>query len=197
MAETTDRLRQRLPLAVMLVVGMAFCAALLLVTPDQASAYTQTARSGSPGSLTVYKVQGSHYNSCQGLGYECWSPWVTGSTPYVYRSPATNNTQIISLAYALQWWNGSSWVNLANSRTYQRYLYAGYSYVQMPRPDFIPNRSGYFRVRMAVNWATTGGTILGARTLQFDQPGDYRCNTRFSNYCSASGGWVWLRTPGA
>jgi hypothetical protein len=177
----------------MMAMVLATMLVALAATSKPAAAYTATSE-GRPGSMEAYKIQGSHYNSCQSMGYECWTPWVTGTGPVVYRSPATTGTQNIAVGYQLYRWNGSSWV-LQNTRIYHRTLSAGYSWIQMPRPDFLPNSGGYFRVVTGVSWANSSGQNLGSKTLDYNQSGDYRCNTRFTSSCSSSD-WVYLSSPG-
>lgn len=165
-----------------------------MATPKQASAYTHSTTGYWPGAVTGYQMLGSHYDWCAHLGGGCWKPMVYGSGPLVYRSPATTGTQLIAVSYQLQRYNSSTlrWENFGQ-QTHQSYLYAGRSSIQMPRVEFLPHTgSGYFKVLIAVGWGNSDGTqTFGTRHLDYNQWGDYACNTRFK--CSAGTGWVWLR----
>ena len=171
------------------VVLFALVLGLLQSTP--ASAYTQRTK-GQPGGVYAYKIQGSHFNGCEGRLYTCFSPWVVGTGPVVYRSRASRRRQVIAIAYQLWWRNDSAWVKW-NERIHHRVLYPGYSRIQMPRVDFLPNRGGYFKVIILVHWQGLR-RALGTRVLNYNERGDYVCNTRFP--CATGGGWVWLRSPG-
>jgi hypothetical protein len=175
------------------LVVFAFAISLLPNTP--ASAYSQS-KEGRPGPVTAYRIQGSHYDVCPGQWYgPCFNPWVVGTGSVVYRSPASQGTQVISAVYRLQWWNGRSWVKLSD-RSHQYYLYRGYSSIQMPRVDFLPTKGGYFRVKMGITWHYANTSqYLGGRVLKFFQRGDYVCNTSFTRFCSAGAGWVYIVSP--
>lgn len=176
-----------------LLVLLATVIALTVLQAAPASAYT-TRSSGSPGRVTGYVVQGSHYDTCPSPYYTCFTPWVVGTGPMVYRSPASRGTQLITAVYKLQRYDGSYWVD-HSQRVHTRYLYAGYGRLRMPRVDFLPNSGGYFRVIIGVAWTNSADTAShGAKVLTYNQVGDYTCNTRFP--CDARNGYVWLRSPG-
>ena len=191
--------------AILPTAGRTFARALLITTiaalalvtlkPAPASAYTVSSRGSYPGSVTGYVVQGSHYDTCPSTYYTCFTPWIVGSGPAVYRSPASTGNQTITVGYELQRWiDGHGWVT-HGSRVHERTLYAGYSWLQMPRIDFLPNRGGHFRVIIGVAWGNYNDTVnFGVRKLTYNQWGDYTCNTRFP--CQNGGSWVWLRSPG-
>ena len=179
----------------MMAVVLATMLVALAATSKPADAYTVT-NSGRPGSVEAYKIQGTHFNSCQSMGYECWTPWVTGTGPIVYRSPATTGNQAIVVVYDLYKWSNGSWTK-QSTRNHTRTLSAGYSKIQMPRPDFLPNSgAGYFRVMTTVGWGNSSGQTLGIKVLDYNESGDYSCNTRFTSACSSSD-WVYLKSPAA
>lgn len=184
-----------LPRTLIRVLLVAIVAALMLtvVQTAPASAYT-TRKSGAPGRVTVYQVQGSHYDVCPSTYYSCFNPWVVATGPLVGRSPASSGAQRIGVVYNLQRWNGSSWVH-QSQQTHVRIMDRGVNRLRMPRIDFLPNSAGHFRVTMVVGWANGRDTRgFGSRVYAFNQAADYTCNTRFP--CQVGAGWVWLRSPG-
>lgn len=180
-------------LARTLLITMVAVVAMGTLQAAPASAYT-TRNSGNPGRVTGYQVQGSHYDSCTSPYYTCFTPWVVGHGPAVYRSPSSSGTQTITAVYQLQRYNGSYWVNYS-SRVYTRYLQRGYSWMYLPRIDFLPNTAGSFRVVIGIAWSNQYDTVtFGAKKLVYNRSGDFICNTRFP--CEAGAGYVWLRSPG-
>lgn len=186
--------RQARSFARALLVLVAVTVAMTLLQPAPAEAYSVRTTGNYPGRVTGYQVQGTHYDTCVSNYYTCFTPWVVGSGPVVYRSPRTNRTQKVAAVYELQVWNGSRWVQ-QSQRVHYRYIRAGYSRVRMPRVDFLPNRGGYFRIRIGVAWSNYYDTVgYGGRLLTYNHAGDYICNTRFP--CQRGNGYVWLRSPG-
>lgn len=177
----------------MMAIVLAMVLVALAATSKPAAAYTHS-RSGNPGGVDAYKAQGSHLAIYCGIaGYSCYTPWVIAQGPVVYRSSSSTGTQTITVLYTFERWNGSGWVRTAQ-KTATRYLYAGYSRVQMPRGDYTPNGNGYFRVHTTIAWANSNDTVVfGMRNLQYDQVGDYSCNTNLTSKCNASNGWVYLQ----
>ena len=176
-----------------MLLALVATVALGTLQAAPASAYT-VRKNGSPGKVVGYQVQGSHWDTCPTTAYSCFSPWVVGSGPVVYRSPASTGKQGIVAVYRLQRWNGSAWAHQAD-RTHVRYLPRGDNRLRMPRVDFLPNAAGYFRVIVGIAWGNADGTrSFGAKVLKYNQAGDYSCNTRFP--CEAGAGYVWLRSPG-
>jgi hypothetical protein len=181
--------------AARLTLALLVAAIVMTTVPaTPAAAYQMVTAGHSPGRVTAYQVQGSHYNSCVGMYYTCFTPWVVGTGPMVYRSPATTATQKVGVQYILQRWNGSSW-SFQSQRTHTAFIPAGYNRVQMPRVDFLPNRGGYFRLLLVVAWSNANETRgFGSRSFVYNHSGDYVCNTRFP--CQVGAGNVWLRSPG-
>lgn len=192
MNATTTRHARRAARSLLVVLVMSVTLSVVQSAP--ASAYTWR-NSGRPGRVVGYQVQGSHYNSCTFTTYyTCFTPWVVGTGPLVYRSPASSGTQKIAAVYQLQYHDGSNWVNQAQ-RIHTRYLRRGDNRLRMPRIDFLPNGGGYFRVVIGVAWSNYADTIgYGSKRLVYNQYGDFTCNTRFP--CEAGAGYVWLRSPG-
>jgi hypothetical protein len=179
----------RLILALLVVATV-----MTTVRATPAAAYGTVSNGSHPGRVIVYQVQGSHYNSCVGQSYTCFTPWVVGTGPMVYRSPASTGTQKIGVYYQLQRWTGSTWA-VQSERTHAAFLHAGYDRIQMPRVDFLPNRGGYFRLVVVVAWNNANETrAFGSRSYIYNDRADYVCNTRFP--CSVGAGNVWLRSPG-
>jgi hypothetical protein len=175
-------------------VCLATLAAMVLASAP-AHAYTISRSQGRPGRVIAYKIQGSHFNSCGSLTAPCYTPWVVGTGPVVHRSRATRKRQFISVFYRLRVWNGTRWV-IHGTRNHFAWLRRGHRRIQMPRPDFLPNTSGSFRFGMTVVWQRPTGRVIGARVFTYNRAGDYVCNTAFTQHCSATGGWVYLRSPG-
>jgi hypothetical protein len=172
----------------------AFTAVMLLTAvAGPASAYTVHSRGSYPGRIAVHRVQGSHADTCPGMRFPCFNPWVRADGPIVHRSPATTGRQLIVVSYVLQIWNGSAWVNHAQ-RNHSAVLASGYDRIRMPNVDFTPTRGDYFRLNVGVAWSNEADTrTYGMRWLVFDAAGDYECYTQFP--CQAGPGWVRLRTP--
>lgn len=192
MNATITNQAQRAARTLLVVLVLAVGMSLLQSAP--ASAYTVN-NNGRPGRVVGYQVQGTHYNSCTHTTYyTCFTPWVVGTGPLVYRSPASTGAQKIGAVYQLQYYNGSSWIDYGQ-RIYTRYLRRGDSRLRLPRIDFLPNRGGSFRVKIGVVWTNRRETRnLGAKVLTYNQYGDFVCNTRYP--CEAGAGYVWLRSPG-
>ena len=173
-----------------MAVVLATMLVALAAASKPADAYTQ-ATGGRAGSVTTYKIEGTHLNPCAAMSYSCYAPYVRSAGPLVYRSPATTGKQLIGLQYELAKWNGSNWV-VHSTKTYARYLQAGNSWIRMDGHEFQLNSPGYYRVKLSITWQTPTNQYLGHRIRLSDQPGDYYCNTQWTDRCNASNGWLEL-----
>lgn len=161
-----------------------------------ASAYTQSTAGSRPGSVYVYKAQGLHYNACAGMLFTCYNPEVFVPSPYVYRSSATTGQQLLTSVTVLYRWNGSVWAQAA-TRTSTRMLPAGQGGGYLDGSDFRLGSAGSYMAVTAIAWSDPSGTVqYGTRTLNYNTPGDYDCVGRFTSSCNATGGYVYLKSPG-
>ena len=184
----------RVRVFVVALAGVAAVVAVVLAAP--AGAVTQSYK-GKPGSWSLSKIQGSHYNLCEGQLYTCFNPWVVGSGPVVYRSPASRGPQVVGAAYTLSRWDTTTrrWVTQATKT--HLVSFGGRNRVRLPRVNFHPTHAGHLRVGIFVGWSTPSDRTLGTRGAVYNHSRDYLCNTRFASFCSVGDGWVWLRAPGA
>jgi hypothetical protein len=164
-------------------------ACVFFALTGSASAFTYDGRSGRPGSLvTIYKVQGSHWNTCQ--PYSCWTTWLYSPGPWVSRSPATSGAQQIYASFKLYRWN-SGW-SYQTTSTPRATIYRGYSKIRLPAYNVWPYPAGseHWSVYITFRWYTAGGRWLGTRHIDMDEFRDYACSTHF--YCRVGNGWVYL-----
>jgi hypothetical protein len=165
---------------------------LTMVPASPAGAYKVSASKGRPGKLlTVYQVQGSHFDLCGGMPYQCFSPWLHNPGLVVERSPATKARQEVRATYQIQRWNGSQWVH-QTSQTPRVSVPKGVRRVQLPAMSVFPTGGkGWLRAsRVKVQWLNGKGKPLGHRIIRFAHAGDYVCATRFP--CEVGRGAVWL-----
>ena len=167
--------------------------AALLVAPS-ADAYTHSS-TGSPGRVTAYRVQGTHYPVWTPYGTS-WSPGLRTPGPTVYRSPATTGAQTVVVIIQVKRWDGYAWRNV-QQRTREYTIWTGQSGIRTGDWDLIPTalNRGQWTVSMAIVWGRRStGAGLGTRTIYMNQQGDYECATTFST-CYAGAGWVNVWKP--
>lgn len=180
-------------LTTLALIGTAF-AVSLPATP--ASAYTESTTGSRPGSVYMPKVQALHYNACAGTLFPCYNPEIFVPAPYVYRSSATTGQQRLNAVTVLSRWNGSSWVQVA-TKSVTRVLEAGQNGGYLTDTDFRLSSAGYYLVSIGIGWTNPGETAdFGSRVMVYNTAGDYTCVGRFTASCNASGGYVYLRSPG-
>lgn len=113
-----------------------------------------------------------------------------GSTgPVAYRSPGSSGAQIVGAQYFVQTWNGSRWVNTAQTGTFTGQISASQTYYRFPAPYIQPLVSrGTFRVMYTFVWTTTAGATLGATNVLPNLKNDHICVTTL-RLCQTSAGY--------
>ena len=190
---STKHPRYRAFLAALALAGTTFAVSL---PAAPASAYAESTTGTRPGSVYISEAQGLHYNACAGTLFACYNPEVFVPAAYVNRSSATTGQQRLNAVTVLSRWNGSAWVQVA-TRIVSRTLAAGQSGGYLADSDFRLSSAGYYLVSIGIGWTDASETIdLGSRTMTYTTAGDYTCVGRFTASCNASGGYVYLSSPG-
>jgi hypothetical protein len=166
---------------------------LLCVATASASAWTYSARSGSPGAVVAAPAaafQDVNYQYAWGTSTR---PLVTADTATVRRSPATRGAQDVLVRYALEGWDGSRWVEVMASTSHVR-MYAQHTQARFGNLVLYPRALlGSYRVTQSFHWFVAGTS----RKIGFSQivPGanDALCNIP---RCSQYSGYVTMNRYG-
>lgn len=187
------------------LAGAFGMAATLLVGPTagSASAY-HVSSGGSPGTVSVPAVVGTHYRQSQNLCYwqngVCypyqtyyWNPVLQFQADTVSRSPLTTGAQSIERAIFVYRYDGGWQMQAGADQTFT--IPAGTSRVSLPQRWVYPTKAGYLKAEMYLTWRNPStGKVLGVRKIVFDQAYDYNCATQYP--CQAhQGGYIWLVRP--
>jgi hypothetical protein len=177
-----------------LVLAAAAVSALAAIFAPVADAWTRLGGEGRPGGVTIFQVQASHFDACQGnVKFPpaiCARPEITGRGPVVRRSPALSGRQAVLAVYVLQRWEGGRWVG-QNQRTFARAIEPGQQALQLPAIHMQPQSTAFrYRVVVLLAWGTPDYQTVGGSVIVLNHAGDYVCNTRFP--CTRGAGWVWF-----
>jgi hypothetical protein len=152
---TTERVR-RIPLALMLVMGMTLCAVLLLVAvPNRASADTEEGHSGYVGPHRLYEP---------GAACSSASKQLVVSAPGVWARSAYTNGQTVAYQAQLvrQDHAGGGYYHVANGPRIFRTAYPNYR-ANFPSTVFYL-QNGYaqnYKVRVFMFWYYPSGAQMG------------------------------------
>ena len=178
------------------VTLLCLTAALIGLSGPHASAISHYAAwEGRPGVLTQSPHAVGH-PSFAGLGAK-----VVMYNAHVRRSPATAGAQTVYYQYRLHSWTGSTWYN-GSTVSGMGTIPAGQSTAVLTGPGWggtveLPANTAngaFFAVELAVTFYS-GSQYLGGFKAWLDQPGDYSCNRKITQYgqCAVySSGHMWL-----
>ncbi|WP_427016317.1 hypothetical protein ACQCSX_16335 [Pseudarthrobacter sp. P1] len=188
--------KRQTPLRALLAGLALILTALSIVVPaSSAAAYHEVTTGNWPGSVVGYQAQGLHYDACGGYPSVCFNPQIWVPAPYAYRSPASNGAQTVTFLTTLSSWNGTGWVQIAN-RSASLPLADGQPGLYLQTSDFKIYGKGSFQIATIVEWRDAWtAQVYGTRVLAYDQAGDYTCVGRFTAFCDATAGYVYLRSP--
>lgn len=175
------------------VLALAAVVAAALALSAPASAWFSVPAAGQPG--RVYMPPVFPYEDGRQTTYGPFLMFTTFGRPYVWRSPATNDEQLVAGVYLIQRWNGNQWYVSSRQSTPMYTIAAGQQGIYLPRlwrapgANVLTNR-GQFRVQLLVAWSYVGGG-LGSTVLSPNQVGDLRCRSMLRP-CHATATWVRL-----
>lgn len=165
-----------------------FLAITILATHQTASAWSLKTVQGRPGSAIVSNIAVA--DLLMPAGYSAFT--LLGETrPFAYRSPAFSGGQIIQALYVVQRWNGSAWVNVANSGLIRRQISSTQPGAYFPAPYIQPAISkGYFRLLYIFDYYTAAGVALGRSWVIPNLVTDHKCVTP-KRPCAVAAGYFW------
>ena len=186
MVETTERAR-RVPLAVMLVVGVALCAALLLVVvPGRASADTEEGHSGYVGSHRLPEPGGA----CSwGLVVSNRNTRVVATAPYVWARSNFTNGQTVGYQAQLfrQDHAGGGYQWISDGPIIYRIAYPN-SRANFPNTKWDFGDAGYrmnYKIRIYMYWYYNSGAMMGYTSHFVDYYANANYNSITPYYCRA------------
>lgn len=169
------------------LLGVLLAAVATVTIAPSAQAVQLYGASGSYGSISTYKVNGTVLNSCYPID-NCPAPQVQLPGPVVGRSPNGTTNQTVRVQYRVYRWDGSTW-GLYKSAT-KDYFIGTQSSARLAQVNFNVS-SGYYSVQETVTWMVSGtSTVLGSRSVNYNGgTSDYQC---LVSSCSVGTGWVRL-----